>query len=74
MADPKPIALTSVASNAYDGPAPQPFVAVGGIPASTAVAALTAITTADATDATTTQALVNEVKAKVNAIIAALTA
>ncbi len=32
MADPKPIALTSVASNAYDGPAPQPFVAVGGVP------------------------------------------
>lgn len=39
-----------------------------------AVAALTTVTTADATDAATTQALVNQLKAKVNQIIAALKA
>lgn len=38
------------------------------------VAALTAIATADASDPATTQALVNECKAKINAIIAALKA
>lgn len=38
------------------------------------VAALTAIATADATDLTTTTALANECKAKINAIIAALKA
>lgn len=38
------------------------------------VQALTPISTADATDATTTQALANECKAKINDIIAALQA
>lgn len=40
----------------------------------TEVAALTAIATADATDEATAIALVNECKAKINAIIAALKA
>jgi hypothetical protein len=39
-----------------------------------AIAALTTITTADATDPATTQALANINKAKINAIIAALKA
>ncbi|WYN05084.1 head fiber protein [Pseudomonas phage UNO-G1W1] len=39
-----------------------------------AITALTTITTVDAIDPATTMALVNEVKAKVNAIIAALKA
>jgi hypothetical protein len=40
----------------------------------TEIAALTAIATADAVDPATTQALANECKAKINAIIAALKA
>lgn len=44
------------------------------IAAKTEVAALTAIATADAIDAATTQALANECKAQINAIIAALKA
>ena len=46
----------------------------GAVAAKTEVAALTAIATADATDPATTQALVNECKAKINSIIAALKA
>ncbi len=42
MADPKPIALTQVAANAYDGPAPKPYVVVGDVPAGTPVT-LTAV-------------------------------
>lgn len=44
------------------------------IAAKTAIAALTAIGTADATDPATTMALANINKAKINAIIAALKA
>lgn len=71
--DPKPITLSQSATNpeAYE---PQPFVVVGDIPVSAAVAALTAITTPDATDEATAITLANATKAKVNAIIAALTA
>lgn len=51
---------------------------VNGVPLDIAdkpqIAALTAIATADASDPTTTQALANECKAKINAIIAALKA
>jgi len=39
-----------------------------------AITALTTVTTADAVDPATTQSLVNELKAKVNAIITALKA
>lgn len=46
----------------------------GAVAAKAQVAALTAIATADASDPATTQALVNECKAKINAIIAALKA
>lgn len=46
----------------------------GAMAAKTQVAALTAIATADASDPATTQALANECKAKINAIIAALKA
>lgn len=35
MADPKPITLTQVDEGDYAGPAPQPFVAVGGVGAPT---------------------------------------
>lgn len=44
------------------------------VAAKAAIAALTTITTPDGSDATTTQALANATKAKVNAIIAALKA
>ena len=44
------------------------------IAAKTEIAALTAIATADATDEATAITLVNECKAKINAIIAALKA
>jgi hypothetical protein len=44
------------------------------VAAKSQIAALTTITTADATDPATTQALVNINKAKINAIIAALKA
>lgn len=44
----------------------------GAVSENTAVAALTAIATADATDPTTTMALVNICKAKINTIITAL--
>lgn len=46
----------------------------GAVAAKSAVAALTAIATADATDPATTMALANINKAKINAIIAALKA
>lgn len=46
----------------------------GAMAAKAQVAALTAIATADASDPATTQALANECKAKINAIIAALKA
>lgn len=71
--DPKPITLTQSATNpsAFD---PQPFVVVGDLPVSAGVAALTSITTPDATDEATAITLANATKAKVNAIIAALTA
>lgn len=46
----------------------------GAVKEKTAVVALTAIATADATDPATTMALANINKAKINAIIAALKA
>ncbi len=49
-------------------------VSATDVPTKTQVAALTTVTTADATDPATTMALVNELKAKVNAIITALKA
>lgn len=48
--------------------------AVAAVAGKTEIAALSAVTTADATDLATTTALVNELKATVNAIIAALQA
>lgn len=71
--DPRPVVITT-GTNPNPSLAPEPLIAVGGLPTKTQVAALTAITTANASDAATTQALVNEIKAKVNAIIAALKA
>ena len=46
----------------------------GAVAGKAQVVALSAIATADATDPATTMALVNECKAKINAIIAALKA
>ncbi len=72
---PKPISLTQVDEDDYTAPyLPQPMVVVGDLPVSSAVTALTAITTADATDEATAVTLANATKAKVNAIIAALKA
>lgn len=71
--DPKPVVLT-VGTNPNPTLAPEPLVVVGGLPTKTEVAGLTPISTADATDPASTQALANEIKAKVNAIIAALKA
>lgn len=49
-------------------------VSATDVPTKAQVAALTTVTTANATDPATTMALVNELKAKVNAIITALKA
>lgn len=46
----------------------------GGMSAKAEIAALTPVSTADASDPATTQALANANKAKINAIIAALKA
>lgn len=73
MADPKPVVLTS-GTNPNPAFSPEPLVVVGGLPTKTQVAALTAVTTPDGTDAATTQALANALKVKVNQIIAALKA
>lgn len=73
MPDPRPVILTS-GTNPNPSLAPEPLIAVGGLPTKTQVAALTNITTADATDLPTAIALANATKAKVNQIIAALKA
>lgn len=75
MADPKPVVITSVDTGDYEGAfSPEPIVAVGGIPISPEVEALTAVTTPDATDPASVITLANALKVKVNAIIAALKA
>lgn len=44
MPDPKPVALTQVAANAYSGPEPKPLVVVGNLPVpATDVITLTAV-------------------------------
>lgn len=73
MVDPRPITLTS-GTNPNPAFTPEPVIVVGGLPTKTQVAALTNITTADATDLPTAIALANATKAKVNQIIAALKA
>lgn len=74
MTSPKPVTLTQIATASYVGPDPEPLTVVGALPIKSQVAALTAITTPDATDPATTMALANINKAKINAIIAALKA
>lgn len=73
MADPRPVIITS-GTNPNPAFDPEPLIAVGGLPTKTQVAALTNVTTADATDLATAIALTNANKAKINAIIAALKA
>lgn len=73
MPDPRPVIITS-GTNPNPAFDPEPLIAVGGLPTKTQVAALTAITTPDATDAATVITLANANKAKINAIIAALKA
>lgn len=73
MADPKPIILTS-GTNPNPDLAPQPMIVVGGLPTKTQVAALTSVTTPDATDAASAATLANANKAKINQIISALKA
>lgn len=73
MVDPRPITLTS-GTNPNPAFTPEPVIVVGGLPTKTQVAALTNISTADATDLPTAIALANATKAKVNQIIAALKA
>ena len=59
----------------YEGATEGVFDALfDGAPVSSEIAALTAITTADATDEASAVVLVNECKAKINAIITALQA
>jgi len=75
MAEPKPVVITTVELDDYDGVfSPEPIIAVGGIPISSQVNALTAVTTPDATDLATAITLANALKAKVNAIITAVKA
>lgn len=71
--EPRPVIITS-GVNPNPALAPEPLVAVGGLPTKTQVAALTPVNTADATDLATAVALANANKAKINAIIAALKA
>lgn len=71
--DPKPVVLTQ-GTNPNPSLSPEPLIVVGGLPTKTQVAALTAVTTPDGSDAATTQALANALKVKVNQIIAALKA
>lgn len=81
--DPKPVVLTT-GTNPNPTLAPEPLIVVGGLPTKTQVAALTAVTAADATaaaGANPTKAefdvlvtLANANKAKINALIAALKA
>lgn len=81
--DPKPVVLTS-GVNPNPSLSPEPLVVVGGLPTKTQVAALTAVSAADAAaaaGATPTKAefdvlvtLANANKAKINAIITALKA
>lgn len=78
MADPKPVALTYVTPGAYTGAyEPQPLVVVGDSPEvadKAQIAALTTVTTADATDLATAITLVNALKVRVNQIVSALKA
>lgn len=71
--DPKPVVLTT-GTNPNPTLAPEPLIVVGGLPTKTQVAALTPITTPDATDEASAITLANANKAKINAIIAALKA
>ena len=71
--DPKPVVLTT-GTNPNPSLAPEPLIVVGGLPTKTQVAALTPVTTPDATDEATAIALANANKAKINAIITALKA
>lgn len=73
MPEPRPVVITT-GTNPNPAFAPEPLIAVGGLPTKTQVAALTNVTTADATDLATAIALTNANKAKINAIIAALKA
>lgn len=73
MADPRPITLTS-GTNPNPAFTPEPVIVVGGLPTKTQVAALTSVTTPDATDAATAVTLANALKVRVNQIIAALKA
>lgn len=73
MPEPRPVVITT-GTNPNPAFAPEPLIAVGGLPTKTQVAALTNVTTADATDLATAIALTNANKAKLNAIIAALKA
>lgn len=71
--DPKPVVLTT-GTNPNPTLAPEPLIVVGGLPTKTQVAALTLVTTPDATDEATAITLANANKAKINAIITALKA
>lgn len=65
MTSPKPITL-SAGANPTPGVDPQPFVLTN------AGDAVANVSTADGSDAATTQALANALKAKVNALLAEL--
>lgn len=73
MADPKPIVITT-GVNPNPELAPQPMIAVGGLPTKTEVAGIATVGTADATDLATAITLVNAVKARLNELITALKA
>lgn len=81
MSTPKPIELTAIAADDYAGRnAPQAYVVVGGLPPATDEVAggvlqaglIGDVTTANGSDAATTQALANALKTKLNAVLAAL--
>lgn len=71
--EPRPVILT-IGTNPNPNLAAEPLVVTGGLPTKTQVAALTNVTTPDATDAASAATLANANKAKINQIIAALKA
>ncbi len=71
--DPRPVVITT-GTNPNPSRAPEPLIAVGGLPTKTEVSGVSAIGTADATDLATAIALANATKAKFNQLLAALKA
>jgi hypothetical protein len=71
----KPVSITRIDEDDYLSPfAAEPLVVVGDVPANEAVQGVATVATANGTDAATTQALANALKARLNELITALKA